>query len=34
MRVSTIKSKWIYQTGCYTHWVVEEPIPGLITVVR
>lgn len=26
--------KWTYQTGGYTHWVVEEPISGLITVVR
>lgn len=26
--------KWTYQTGGYTHWVVEEPITGLITVVR
>jgi hypothetical protein len=26
--------KWTYQTGGYTHWVVEEPISGFITVVR
>lgn len=26
--------KWKYQTGGYTHWVVEEPTPGFSMVLR